>query len=137
MPIKPENKHRYPKNWPEIRERTRQRAGNKCEQCKVQNHSFICRGRWNGIDVYQDDNGAIFSAADGRIITQNYVGDLEGNVRFIKVVCTTAHLDHNPENNVDTNLRFWCQRCHNRYDRKHRDHTIKESKLKGQLTLTL
>jgi hypothetical protein len=27
MPIKPENKSRYPKDWPLIRERIRERAG--------------------------------------------------------------------------------------------------------------
>lgn len=31
MPIKPENKARYPKNWKEIRARILERAGNKCE----------------------------------------------------------------------------------------------------------
>lgn len=37
MPIKPENRHRYPKNWPEIRERIRARSGNRCEWCGVPN----------------------------------------------------------------------------------------------------
>ena len=32
------------------------------------------------------------------------------------VVLTTAHLDHNPANNDLSNLRAWCQRCHNTYD---------------------
>lgn len=31
MPIKPENKARYPKEWPQIRERIKTRSGNKCE----------------------------------------------------------------------------------------------------------
>jgi 5-methylcytosine-specific restriction endonuclease McrA len=31
MPIKPENKKRYPKNWKEIREKILERAGHKCE----------------------------------------------------------------------------------------------------------
>ena len=35
MPIRPENKARYPKNWPEISARIRARAGNKCEDCGV------------------------------------------------------------------------------------------------------
>lgn len=33
-----------------------------------------------------------------------------------KVVLTTAHLDHHPENCAANNLRSWCQRCHNTYD---------------------
>lgn len=36
------------------------------------------------------------------------------------VVLTVAHLDHQPENCADENLRALCQRCHNRYDQKHR-----------------
>lgn len=36
------------------------------------------------------------------------------------VVLTVAHLDHQPENCEDGNLRALCQRCHNRYDRPHR-----------------
>lgn len=37
-----------------------------------------------------------------------------------KVVLTTAHLDHNPQNNDLSNLRALCQRCHNKHDAKHR-----------------
>jgi hypothetical protein len=36
------------------------------------------------------------------------------------VVLTVGHLDHNPENCERANLRAWCQRCHNTYDRPHR-----------------
>jgi len=31
MPIRPENRARYPKNWPEIVARIRERSGNRCE----------------------------------------------------------------------------------------------------------
>ena len=34
------------------------------------------------------------------------------------VVLTTAHLDHNPANCTDANLKALCQRCHLRYDAK-------------------
>ena len=40
MPIKPENKSRYPQNWNEIRERILQRANNRCEFCGVENHTY-------------------------------------------------------------------------------------------------
>jgi 5-methylcytosine-specific restriction endonuclease McrA len=39
MPIKPENKARYPKNWKQIREQILERANNCCEFCGVANHS--------------------------------------------------------------------------------------------------
>ena len=39
MPIKPENKARYPKNWKQISERIRfERAENKCEACGAENY---------------------------------------------------------------------------------------------------
>jgi hypothetical protein len=36
-----------------------------------------------------------------------------------KVVVTVAHLDHDPRNSDDANLRVWCQRCHLTYDAAH------------------
>ena len=32
------------------------------------------------------------------------------------VVLSTAHLDHDPANNSESNLAALCQACHNRYD---------------------
>ena len=43
MPIKPENKKRYPDNWQEIRERILKRADNKCEICGIENHKLNLR----------------------------------------------------------------------------------------------
>lgn len=40
MPIRPENKARYPKDWKQISLRIRARAGNKCEDCGVENYSM-------------------------------------------------------------------------------------------------
>jgi 5-methylcytosine-specific restriction endonuclease McrA len=36
-----------------------------------------------------------------------------------KVVLTCAHLDHDPQNCTDENLKALCQRCHLTYDAKH------------------
>lgn len=41
------------------------------------------------------------------------------------VVLTVAHLDHDPTNNDEQNLKAMCQRCHNRYDVEHRKQTRK------------
>lgn len=44
MPIKPENKPRYPKDWKQIRAKILDRAGNRCEgsprypDCRADNH---------------------------------------------------------------------------------------------------
>src|SRR5258708_4668985 len=40
MPIRPENQARYPKDWKQISLRIRERAGNKCENCGVENYSI-------------------------------------------------------------------------------------------------
>ena len=45
MPIKPENKARYPKDWKEIRLKVLERANNCCEFCGVPNHSIVERRR--------------------------------------------------------------------------------------------
>lgn len=38
MPIRPENRARYPKDWKQISKRIRhERAGNKCEWCPAEN----------------------------------------------------------------------------------------------------
>lgn len=40
MPIKKENKERYPKNWNEIRAAILDRANNKCEFCGIENYTI-------------------------------------------------------------------------------------------------
>lgn len=40
MPIRPENRARYPANWKEIRARIQERAGDCCEECGVPNGSL-------------------------------------------------------------------------------------------------
>ena len=51
MPIRPENKARYPKDWPAISRRIRfERANNQCEFCGVQNYELGGRtkdGQWH------------------------------------------------------------------------------------------
>jgi len=85
---------RYPPDWKQRRERILARAGNRCEQCGVENHS------WRN-EAY--------------------------------IVLTIAHLDHDESNweVADDRLRAWCQRCHNRYDREHRNGTARMTRLTG------
>lgn len=97
MPIKAENAARYPKNWKkEIVPRIRARSGDRCE----------CLGECGSGDT---EHGGRCKAVNGQPhpLTKS------------KVVLTTAHLDHQPENNGDENLRHMCQRCHLRYDSAH------------------
>lgn len=99
MPIKPENRALYPRDWKAIRAEVLGRAGNQCEFCGVPNHTWIDQfsdGRWSkNVDCSMDFG-------------------------LVWIVLTIAHLDHDPTNNGTTgdrpNLRALCQRCHNRYD---------------------
>jgi len=51
MPIKKENKARYPKDWKQIRQRILQRANNRCEFCGVENHSIVDRGNGRMVKI--------------------------------------------------------------------------------------
>lgn len=44
MPIKPENRDRYPSNWKDIRADILKRANNRCEFCGVENYSVRANG---------------------------------------------------------------------------------------------
>ncbi len=128
MPIKPENAARYPANWNLIRARIQCRAGDKCEECGVRNRAwgFRDKGKFHRINKRQ----AIDMLKSGRewVRPPFYLG----GHRIIEIVCTTAHLDHVPENCTDDNLRFWCQKCHLSYDAKHHAQTAYETRRAGK-----
>lgn len=101
LPIKPENKNRYPKDWKDISRRVKAAAGWRCQ----------CEGEC-GHDH------------DGRC-TNTHWNPAEGTGK--RVILTTAHLDHQPENNDESNLRAFCQGCHLRYDKDHHAETRRET----------
>lgn len=88
---------KYPKDWRAISKRIRERSGGQCE----------CEGecglhRTNpGPRRCQERNGQPAQWARG------------------KVVLTVAHLNHEPMDCRDENLKALCQRCHLRYDADH------------------
>lgn len=94
MPIRPENRDRYPADWPDISKRIRfDRAGGRCEcdgRCGLHTERCTARNR------------------EPHPVTGS------------KVVLTVAHLDHALECHDDDNLAAMCQRCHLIYDRADR-----------------
>lgn len=108
MPIKPENRARYPKNWKEIRAQILERAQHKCEFCGIENYKY----RWTDRGVEhvgsEEDYCDFYNRSDGEMWP-----------KATRIVLTIAHLDHTPENNAPENLRALCQRCHLRYDKPH------------------
>ena len=108
MPIRPEERARYPKNWREISAAIRgDRAGNRCE----------CEGECG------HDHGGRCAAMNGKAHP----------VTGSKVVLTVAHLDHTPENVSDENLTAMCQRCHLAYDAEHHRQTRRDRRACGDL----
>jgi hypothetical protein len=93
MPIRPENKARYPADWKAISLEVRVRAEWRCEGAP---------------GIYPDCRA---ENAKPHPVTGS------------KVVLTAAHLDHVPENCGEPgdrpNLLALCQRCHVTYDAKH------------------
>ncbi len=95
MPIRPENRARYPKDWRNISLRIRfDRAEGRCE----------CDGRCG-----HEHEGGRCAALHGKLHP----------VTGSRVALTVMHLDHVPEHCADENLLAGCQRCHLAYDAEH------------------
>lgn len=91
MPIKPENKARYPSDWPAIRERILARADNRCEQCKVPNRTRIARGQGDDAGTYMNNDAEVFDAETGEHLGQCRMSDYDVD-RMVDIVLTIAHL---------------------------------------------
>ena len=124
MPIKAENRSRYPANWPAIRAGIMHRAGWRCEHpgCGVRNYSV---GWWQpneaGAQVFRPCLAMTFQRwgeARAAAAAFHWEGG-EEEAPPIVIVLTVAHLDHQPENCEPDNLRALCQRHHLAHDREH------------------
>lgn len=111
MPIRPENRALYPKNWKsEIVPMIRARSGNRCEctgQCGVRHPDFVMVDAGAGT-IHWPERCARLNGMP--------IDEIEGPA----IVLTVAHLNHDPTDNRPGNLLHMCQGCHNRYDLPHR-----------------
>lgn len=97
MPIRPENRNLYPKNWEWIRVCVLARATDRfgITRCEGSPTYPECRAiNWRPHPVTRS-----------------------------RVIITIAHLTHDPRVSDPLLLRAWCQRCHNKYDQAHRRQT--------------
>jgi len=103
----------YPDDWEAISLRIRERAGQRCEWCGLE----------NGATGYRDDTGTFHHVP----IEWADAYELDG-IHLFKIMLTVAHLgaqkpDGSPGDKRDKrdcrdeNLAALCQRCHLNYDR--------------------
>jgi len=109
MPIRPEMRRFYAREWLEISRKVRfERGGGVCQCC----------GRPHGVRVRCLPDGRWFDAErgswrNGRGRAARWPDLIElARIRHTRVVLAAAHLDHDPRNNRLRNLKSLCQRCH-------------------------
>lgn len=154
MPIRAENKALYPSNWREISRQIRERSQHCCEQCGLRNYSVGYRDA-GGAFHRLCGNGPCDAAGEGQHWpsltpisyqearefadhnnSENDGRDAEGN-RWLVIVLTVAHLDHDPRNCDPSNLKALCQRCHLRYDVEHHGQTAAQTRRQGKVVADL
>lgn len=128
----PCNYKNYPPNWKrEIVPAIRQRAGNKCECCGVNNYAVGFRK--DGAFYATGGNERHNKAGNGELPYKearklaNYANQWSDYAKFIVIVLTVAHLDHNTANNDFSNLKLMCQKCHLDYDKEHHRRNAKKT----------
>lgn len=127
MPIRPENRSRYPADW-KLRSRFVRfvRARGRCEWCGVEQYSIVERGGGKQvIGAHESHAEARQALAD--LYASRYGVDGDAPCPWSIVALTTAHIfDDRPEASSLLNLAALCQRCHNRHDAQSRRQGIKE-----------
>lgn len=85
MPIKPENKKRYPQNWKKIRADILKRANNRCEFCGIENYSI----RENGSKV---------------VLTIAHLDHTPENCDYgnLRALCQKCHNNYDKEHRAET-----------------------------------
>jgi len=123
MPIKPEFRHFYGKEWREItRPRILARACNACERCNVPNGARVLRacGWWTPRISCWFGIPTVFAhwMSPDRIDRGEH-GFPSMICREVRIVLTIAHLNHTPGDDRDENLQALCQWCHLTNDFSH------------------
>ena len=128
MPIRPDLRpfYRGPA-WQATRERILARAKNRCEQCGKPNRKHVwvysspaCGQYWTRVKGDGQRWTYCFSGLSGSF---KLFGAQWNHARRIRVKIGVAHLDHDPSNNADDNLKALCDWCHLHYDKLHHRET--------------
>jgi hypothetical protein len=126
MPVKPENRDRYPANWKQISLEAKERAGWRCQHEDCGAHQYAV-GRWRlvaGLWRWQPAEGRAGCGRDAHghrwtwAEAQQYAAELdwsgaEEGTKLIVIVLTVAHLKNpDPADCRPENLAALCQRHH-------------------------
>jgi hypothetical protein len=121
MPIRASERERYPKDWRTIRARILARADGRCEflmadgtRCDAPDLELVFRDRRNP-EVWRRPHGGD-------------CGETDLECYGVKVVLTIAHLNHEPEDCRDDNLKAGCQLHHLRYDAAHHQRNASQTR---------
>lgn len=101
---------KYPRNWKDISRRIRERDGQRCKWCGVENYAIGARDRFG--NWHNENDIKNMKSSTGESLFGDYP-------KMIKIILTVAHIDHDTTNNEDSNLAALCQRCHLNHDRDH------------------
>lgn len=120
----PMDRSRYPENWDEIALNVKQAANWTCQEC-----GRLCRQPGETLLDF------VFRYFDGNLRDNDWSVIADHPQRY---TLTTAHLDQDPGNNDDTNLRALCSVCHLRHDRPFQEaNRLAKRERHGQLPLPL
>ena len=161
MPIKPENKARYPKDWPALSLAARERAKWRCQHpgCTATQYSvgyWVCFAggphEWRPLEGNRPPTTAQDHEFDNAGEGCDFQGDRwtykaarefiarwcwEEDTTPIVIVLTVAHLNHEPEDCRPENLAAMCQRHHLAYDAHHHKQTAYSTRKRYAMTADL
>lgn len=149
MPIKKENRARYPKDWKAVSFAAKERAGWRCAHAGCGAKQY-CVGRWlkgpDGALVWTPHADYAGDFMEAKQMAAEYsfflFGDgpvPKGETPVIVIVLTTAHLNHDPTDCAPENLVPMCQRHHLAYDKEHHAETAYATRMarRGNMELAL
>lgn len=141
MPIRKEFRHFYQgKDWKQLRRKILKGAKNRCESCGKPLHRWIFTYTWQTwilsrgqrVRVYHMiwmlERGGFWCDQFGKAVP----GRMKGLPRKIRVKLTVAHVDNDPSNMDDSNLKCWCTWCHLHFDQAHHKQTRATRKDQGR-----
>jgi hypothetical protein len=119
MPIKPENKRLYPREWDDISRAAKEAADWKCQHpgCTARQYDvgYWVGEVWNWSGRFPAEFDGAYARAKQYAAEQQFAhtGDVpDPDPKYIVIVLT-------PTNCAPENLRVACRRHHLRYDAKH------------------